>query len=82
MMSVMISDEILQAARMSADELMQELAVLLFEKRRLTLAQASKLAGMQRLQFQHLLASRQIPLHYGVTDFEQDVETLRQLDLL
>lgn len=78
-MSIIISDEIIQATGMSEAELSQEIAVLLFQKEKLTLEQASSLAKLGRLQFQHLLASRQIPIHYDVTDFEADLQTLRQL---
>jgi predicted HTH domain antitoxin len=78
-MSITIPDGILQAARMSEDELRQELAILLFQKDKLTLGQASRLAGMDRLRFQHLLASRDIPVHYDVEEFEQDLATLRDL---
>jgi predicted HTH domain antitoxin len=49
------------------------------QKEKLTLAQASQLAGMHRVAFQHLLASRHIPVHYGVEDFEQDLQTLREM---
>lgn len=80
-MSLTIPDEILQTARMSEDELRQELAALLFQKDRLTLGQASRLAGMDLLRFQHLLASRGIPVHYDVEEFEQDLSTLRSLGL-
>jgi len=65
---------------MTAEELKQEIAVLLFQKEKLTLGQASHLAGMHRLQFQHLLASRAIPVHYGTAEFEADLKTLRDLD--
>jgi predicted HTH domain antitoxin len=78
-MSLVIPDEILQATRMSAAELRQEIAVLLFQKEKLTLGQASRLAGVGRVQFQHLLASRQVPLHYDVTEFEEDLKTLQDL---
>jgi predicted HTH domain antitoxin len=81
-MSVVITDEVLQASRMSDEELKQEIAVLLFQKEKLTLGQASSLAGMTQLQFQQLLASRQIPIHYDVKEFEQDLETLRGLGRL
>jgi len=74
-----IPDEILQTTRMNEEELRLELAVALFQKDRLTLAQASRLAGIGRLRFQHLLASRDIPVHYGVEDFEQDLSTLQSL---
>ena len=77
-MTIVIPDDILQATRLTEDELKQELAVTLFQKDKLTLGQASILAGMNRLQFQHLLASRQIPVHYGVAEFEEDMKTLKE----
>nr|NCS44479.1 UPF0175 family protein [Microcystis aeruginosa BS11-05] len=70
-MSIDISDEILSATRMTEAEMRQEIAVMLFQKEKLTLAQASRFARMNRIAFQHLLASRQIPVHYDVEDFEQ-----------
>jgi predicted HTH domain antitoxin len=79
-MSVVISDDVLQATGMSSAELKQELAALLFQKEKLTLAQASKLAGMSRLEFQHLLASRSIPIHYHLPEFEEDLATLREIN--
>jgi predicted HTH domain antitoxin len=79
-MSVIIPDEILHATRMTEAEFKQEIAIFLFDKEKLTLAQASRLAGVSRLQFQHLLASRQIPVHYDVAEFEEDLRTLQQLD--
>lgn len=78
-MSMVIPDEILQTTRMTAAELMQELAVALFQREKLTLGQASHLAGMSQWQFQQLLASRQIPLHYGVAEFEADLQTLAEM---
>jgi predicted HTH domain antitoxin len=79
-MGVLIPDDVLQATGMTAEELRQEIAVLLFQKEKLTLSQASRLAVMNRLQFQHLLASRAIPMHYGTAEFEADLKTLKELD--
>jgi predicted HTH domain antitoxin len=81
-MTITLPDSILESARMSEAELRQEIAVLLYEKERLTLAQASRLAEMNRLSFQHLIASRGISIHYGAEDFEQDLDTLRGLGRL
>jgi predicted HTH domain antitoxin len=78
-MAVVISDETLYAAHLTPAELKQELAVMLFEKGRLTLMQAAGLAEMRPLPFQHLLASRCISPHYDTPDFEADLATLRQL---
>jgi len=81
-MSIDISDEILSATRMTEAEMRQEIAVMLFQKEKLTLAQASRFARMNRIAFQHLLASRQIPVHYDVEDFEQDIKILREMGRL
>jgi predicted HTH domain antitoxin len=79
---VVIPDEIVQATGMSEAELLQELAILLFQQEKLTLAQASRLAGLPRLRFQQVLASRQIPIHYDVAELEADIQTLRSLGQL
>jgi len=81
-MSLLISDEVLSTTRMTEEEMKQEIAILLFQKEKLTLAQASRFADMHRVAFQHVLASRQIPIHYGVDDFEQDIENLREMGRL
>jgi predicted HTH domain antitoxin len=81
-MSLVIPDEILHTARMTACELAQEIAVLLYQKEKLTLGQASRLAQMTQLQFQFVLASRQIPIHYDVAEFEADLQTLQEMGRL
>ncbi|PIZ47049.1 MAG: hypothetical protein COY42_09410, partial [Armatimonadetes bacterium CG_4_10_14_0_8_um_filter_66_14] len=40
---------------------------------------ARELAGMALWQFRQLLGSRQIPVHYGVAELEEDVAALREL---
>ena len=79
-MSIVIPDEILESARLTPDELKLEIAVLLFRRGGLTLAQASRFCGISRLQFQHALAARQIPVHYDIAELESDLGVLRQLE--
>jgi predicted HTH domain antitoxin len=79
-MAIVIPDEVVAATHMTSEELMQEIAIMPFQREKLTLAKASKLAGMGRMQFQFLLASRQIPMHYSVPEFRADMQTLRGLD--
>ncbi|BAZ12780.1 hypothetical protein NIES4071_46140 [Calothrix sp. NIES-4071] len=81
-MSIVIPDEIITATRMTEAEMKQEIAVMLFQREKLTLAQASRFAGMHRVAFQHLLASRKISVHYDVQDFEQDIKNLREMGRL
>lgn len=78
-MSIIIPDDVLANTRMSESEIKQEIAIMLFQKEKLTLAQASRFAQMHRVAFQHLLASRHIPIHYGVEDLEQDLKNLQAL---
>ena len=79
-MSVVISDEVLQTVQMSEAELLQEIAVMLFQQERFTLGQASRFALMNQLQFQRLLSSRQIPLHYDIAELREDVKSLEAND--
>jgi len=81
-MSVVIPDEIVHAIHMTEAELMQEIAILLYQREKLTLGQASRLAQMSQLQFQSLLASRQIPIHYDVAEFDADLKTLQEMGRL
>ena len=81
-MPVTISDEALKAAHISGPELKQELALALFQQERLTLAQASRLAEITQLAFQTLLAERRIPIHYGVEEFREDLQTIRRMERL
>ncbi len=67
---------------MSKPEIKRELALALFQQERLTLGQARRLAGMTHLDFQALLGERQIPIHYGVDEFREDLRTLRQMGRL
>ena len=78
-MSVTITDDIVRATHLTDAEFVQEIAIYLYEQGRVTLGQASQLAKMPQLRFQHLLASRDIPVHYDEQDFADDLATLRTL---
>jgi predicted HTH domain antitoxin len=81
-MTITIPDDVLEATHMSEDELLQELAVTLYQQDKLSLTQAAQLSGSDRDSFQDLLTSRGIALHYDVEDLHQDVATLRELGRL
>lgn len=59
---------------MSETALRTELAMLLFQKYELSFGQARRLSGLDVVAFQQALAANQIPLHYDVEDFEQDLQ--------
>lgn len=75
-MSIVISDETLQTIQLSEWELLTEIAIMLFQQEKFTLGQASSFAKMNQLQFQRLLASRQISLHYDIAELKEDVKSL------
>ena len=76
---VTISDETLKAAAISEQEMLEEIAIVLYQ-RGMALGKAGAVAGFDdRFEFRQFLASRQIPINYSVEDLEDDVRTLRSL---
>ena len=80
--TIEIPREILHVTRMTREELRRELAVSLFQQGNLSFGKAREMAGMTVWAFQQLLGSREIPVHYGVEDYEEDLTTLRELGRL
>ena len=59
-----IEDTYLKASGYEAQELRLEIAVMLFEKERLSLRKAANMAGVHWLDFMKELDRRSIALHY------------------
>ncbi len=76
-MSLVIPDEILKASGWSDDELLLELVLLLFQQEKVSLGKAAELLNMSQISFQHLLASRDIFIHYDVAELQEDIEYLK-----
>jgi predicted HTH domain antitoxin len=66
------------ALQISEADLRTELAISLFQQERITLGTASQLAGLHQIEFQQLIASRGICVHYDVEDLDQDLKSLRE----
>lgn len=82
-MSIVISDEIIEASRLTQAEFLQEIAIHLFQSGRLTIGYASQMAQMDQLSFGAVLKARNIPLYvYDVEDFEIDLRGLKELNRL
>ena len=81
-MSVVIPDEIFQASGLSEEELLQEVVLMLYEKKRISIGKASNLLGINLIEFQHLLASKDMYIHYDIEDLHEDVNTLKLLGRL
>ncbi len=80
--SIEIPRDIFHATRLKPEELKRELAILLFQQGRLSFGKAREMVGMTVWAFQHLLASREIPVHYDLKDYEEDLTTLKGLGRL
>jgi len=70
-----IPREIFHATRMTPQALKRELALSLFEQGKLSFGKARELAEMTVWEFQQLLGSRGIPVHYDVEDYDEDLAT-------
>jgi predicted HTH domain antitoxin len=81
-MELEISQDILDSARLTIQDLQVELAVSLYAQRRLSLGKARELAQMSLWEFRQLLAFRRISPHYDEQDLQEDVATLQELGRL
>ncbi|MEA5499134.1 UPF0175 family protein [Limnoraphis robusta] len=79
-MSLVISDEIVKASGLSESELLLEIVLMLFQQEKISLGKASELMGVHRMQFQNLLADRDICVHYNVAEFQEDLKIIEETD--
>lgn len=77
-----IQREVLNTTHMTPEELKRELAVYLFQQGKLSFGKAREMADMRAWDFQFMLGSRNIPVHYDVEDYEEDRATLKELGRL
>ena len=80
-MVIEISDQLMQRSGLSEKDILLAIATDLFKREKITLASAAELAGLHQIQFQKELGERQIPIHYDVKDFENDLETLTEITI-
>lgn len=79
MPAVTIPQKIVETARISPEDFYREIAVFLYEEQHVTLAQAARIAQMDRVAFQQLLVSRGVDIHFTVDEYEHDVAVLKSL---
>ncbi len=75
-MGLVISDDLVRASGLSERDLFLEIVLMLFRQDKISLGKASELMEMHRMQFQKLLADRDICVHYDVVEFQEDLKTL------
>lgn len=78
-MSLTIPADMVLATELTEEQLAIELAVELYQREKLSLGHAARLAGMEKWAFNDLLAAREIPMHYDEADLRRDLATLQSL---
>ena len=81
-MTLTIPDDILTAAKITEEELKLEIAILLYQQKKLSIGKARHLAGMHLIEFQKELSRREICINYDVEDLQVDIENLKELGYL
>lgn len=76
-MNLVIPDDILRTAKLTEADLRLEIAILLFQQKKLSTGKARQLAGLNLIEFRRELAKRDIFVHYDVEDLQADLKTLQ-----
>jgi len=80
MVTIELPQHLVMAARTTPAELKVELAIHLYQTRRLGIGHAREMAGMSLWEFRQLLGSRKISPHYDAADLDADMQTWAELD--
>lgn len=78
--TIEIPEEVLEATRMSLQEIKLELSITLFQQEKLSFGKARELAGVDFWTFQQILGSREIHPHDDVAELEEDLVVLAALN--
>ncbi|EDX72160.1 conserved hypothetical protein [Coleofasciculus chthonoplastes PCC 7420] len=81
-MSLVIPNDILQATKMTKDELKLEIAIMLYKQEKISSGKVRTWTGLTVIEFQHELAKRGLCINYDVEDFQSDIQTLQSMGLL
>ena len=79
MQDLVISGKMLEAMHLTPKELLIDLAAYLYDREKLSLGQAKKLAGLRQIDFQKELAKRNISIKLDVEDFEEELKSVKTL---
>jgi predicted HTH domain antitoxin len=77
-MNIVIPDDVIRTAKISEAELKLEIAILLFQQKKISTGKARQLAGLNLIEFRQELAKRNICVHYDLEDLQADLKTLQE----
>ena len=76
---ITIADSIIELTNSSENQLLEDIALMLYSKKKLTFGQAAQMAKLNQAQFQFLLGKNQIPINYDVAELEEDMKTIQRM---
>jgi predicted HTH domain antitoxin len=81
-MTVEVQDELLRGVKVTPERLRLEAAIGLYASGDLSLGQASGIAQVSQSEFLHALGRHGVSVNYDVAEFEEDLQTLKNLGRL
>lgn len=79
---IIVSEQIKNSLRLPPDEIEErlrvELALRLYSKGIVSFGVARRIAGLTKWEFIELLAKEGIPIHYGESELQEDLEWLEE----
>lgn len=79
-MGINISEDQLSMLNMTANELLIEMAVHLYDIGRMSMGQARNFARLDQISFQREMKKRNVFIKYDISDLEEDLRTLEELE--
>ena len=76
-MGLVISEEVLLNANISAEDLLIEIAVHLYDIGKLSLGQARNMTGLDQISFQQEMSKRDVLIKYDVEDLQSDLNAIK-----
>jgi predicted HTH domain antitoxin len=73
-MSLVIDSEIVKASGLSAEQLLVEVVLLLFQQGKISFGKAAELLKMSQISLQRLMAERGVCIHYDVAELLEDIQ--------
>lgn len=73
-----IDNKIFEWSNLTESQLLEEIAMMLYQKQKLTFGQAAQTANMNYSEFQFLLGQNHIPVNYDVPELMEDLETIKK----
>jgi len=81
-MSLVIPNDILQATKMTEEELKLEIAIMLYKQEKISSGKVRVWTGLSVIELQHELGKRGLCINYDVEEFQSDIQTLQSMGLL